>query len=977
MANKFRNSDLALNRLKIVSYNCNSLINNIENVRQLTSCYDIVLLQETMISSDEIHLLDEISDSCFSVGSPSVRGGPNQGIDEGGRSKGGFATLWNKSLGKNVSLIYYSEFFNALRIDEAHGSFLLVNVYLPFEARSAESLSDFRFAINEIKDFLTNGCELSDIVITGDFNADPHKGRFWNEVINFANNLNLSIHDLSCLSFDSFTYLSPSHNSTSWLDHVISNLGKRVLNVSILYDISIYDHFPISFEILASVQRVNYVSGHQIERSLVDWPKMSSEDIELYSNKLDHCINHIKNEGLDCRTKGCSDPNHKLLLRNSYEGLIGGFHVAAQDFRFISGRQFNIIPGWNEHCRELYQVARQKFLGWKLGGKLRIGESFENMKNARRNFKRALDYCKSNELKIRNDRLLSSLRGGKSSEFWKTVGKENGKAKLNIAEVDGVSDPCEMVELFSNKFKTTFVNPDCAYDQTEIESKINEYSSHSSAYKSVSLEDVGKAVKCLNYAIGNDAVHTNHIRFGSLTLFKFLSRLFSSFIEHSYLPPHMTSGEIRPIIKNKFSNKNDSSNFRPIMISSVVLKVFEYCLLAGLRNCLSISPRQFGYREGTSTLDAVFCLKETILSYTKKGSHVFACFLDLSKAFDRVNYSKLINKLISNKVPLYLVKTIFNLHKEQEVRVSFNGIKSSKWFIRNGVRQGGILSPLLFNMYINEILEFITGLGKGCMLGLERFNIVGYADDICIISPSKKSLINLVEVVIDMLGDLELNINMEKTSCMIFGQRTSVINNVAEFNLNSGQVISRVSTQKYLGVVFRDDLKNVDDIARCEASFYRQFNCMFRRFGTASSEVLLFLFRSYCANFYGAEVWYGNYGCSQVLRSFACGYHRAIKKIFRKPRWESNHDVCNVNDILLFDHFLNKILFRFTMRILSTSSPCLFNFRYYFKESYLMKKVKDILITKYNIGSLCDNDFQAILSRIKFVQSREESSLYP
>ena len=89
--------------------------------------------------------------------------------------------------------------------------------------------------------------------------------------------------------------------------------------------------------------------------------------------------------------------------------------------------------------------------------------------------------------------------------------------------------------------------------------------------------------------------------------------------------------------------------------------------------------------------------------------------------------------------------------------------------VANGVIQGGVLSPYLFNFYLNSVLNSVTEMNMGCNLGIERFNIIGYADDIGIISPSKLSLITIVNYVFGLLNDLNPVVNIDKTVCMIFG----------------------------------------------------------------------------------------------------------------------------------------------------------------------------------------------------------------
>ena len=140
----------------------------------------------------------------------------------------------------------------------------------------------------------------------------------------------------------------------------------------------------------------------------------------------------------------------------------------------------------------------------------------------------------------------------------------------------------------------------------------------------------------------------------------------------------MLIGEIRPVIKNERGDKQSSDNYRPVMNSPVLLKLFEYCLLPRLESFCNISPRQFGFRKNTSCLMPVTMLKEIILKYNNQNSNVHCAFLDLTKAFDNVNHSIVIEKMIKERFSPMLIQTIYALYNyNQYTYVSFNNTKSS------------------------------------------------------------------------------------------------------------------------------------------------------------------------------------------------------------------------------------------------------------------------------------------------------------
>jgi len=107
-------------------------------------------------------------------------------------------------------------------------------------------------------------------------------------------------------------------------------------------------------------------------------------------------------------------------------------------------------------------------------------------------------------------------------------------------------------------------------------------------------------------------------------------------------------------------------------------------------------------------------LKETLAYYTVDCGSAFCIFLDATKAFDRVNYCKLISVLMKRNIsPLYL-RLLLNMYTNSNARVSWNGVFSHSFKVENGVKQGGIVSPVLFCVYLDELLQRLHESDVGC-----------------------------------------------------------------------------------------------------------------------------------------------------------------------------------------------------------------------------------------------------------------------
>ncbi len=211
---------------------------------------------------------------------------------------------------------------------------------------------------------------------------------------------------------------------------------------------------------------------------------------------------------------------------------------------------------------------------WKNKGKPRIGIEFEEMKTARRNFRQVFNYCKTNDMLIRKEKLLNSFNNSNKTNFWKEVKHISKTKKCINNEIDGENDVKNIANLFKSKYQNILDNPSSQTTPDDYENVIDTYMNNEHINNCKILKyNVIDSIHSLNEGIGHDFIHTKHLKFASDQFINSLSLLFSSYINHAYMPKEMLFGEIRPIIKNKMGNKTDSDNFRPVMNLSNLLKL--------------------------------------------------------------------------------------------------------------------------------------------------------------------------------------------------------------------------------------------------------------------------------------------------------------------------------------------------------------------------------------------------------------------
>ena len=158
------------------------------------------------------------------------------------------------------------------------------------------------------------------------------------------------------------------------------------------------------------------------------------------------------------------------------------------------------------------------------------------------------------------------------------------------------------------------------------------------------------------------------------------------------------------------------TNYRGIALASCLSKLLKLCILMSFPDAFSTSDLQFGYKKGFSTDLCTGLLKLVSSRYIHHGSKVRCALLDISKAFDMVDHGQLFETLCQRSLPNPVIRFLLQWSSNQHVEIRWNGILSSPFPVTNGVRQGGVLSLILFTVYIDELLQFAKawcGLSRG------------------------------------------------------------------------------------------------------------------------------------------------------------------------------------------------------------------------------------------------------------------------
>ena len=566
--------------------------------------------------------------------------------------------------------------------------------------------------------------------------------------------LHMSDYSILGRSSGTFTYISDAHLTTSWLDHVLCSYNMNLLinSLHVLDKLPCSDHLPmvVIFDIDINVSLPTQVSTDDVITSF-NWSKATVDDISSYSRTADIELRSINVPGgLMCRDMHCHDVHHLESIDVFYSDICNALaHSSAQCIdvcRTGSAKDF-IVPGFNEHVKTLHTEARNAYIIWRNIGRPRVGETCFRMRTTRLAFKYALRQCKCLEDTMRANALATSLLSKDTNSFWKHVSVSRNKKVCTPTKVDDRVGDKEITDMWRNHYSTLLNSVHSSIDKDRVLSHLNDCSSEYSAL-SISVDDVSNGLKLvkLGKSCGVDGLSAEHFIYAGNYVKVYLSILFTSFISHGYLPDGFMKSAIIPLIKNKTGDTNDKNNYRPIALVTAMSKIFELCLSEKLNVYLTTSDNQFGFKAKHSTDMCIYAVKSVVKYYNHFHSPVYTCFLDASKAFDRINHWTLFSKLIARGVPCPLVRIIMFWYRTQTICVKWGKLCSSYFSVSNGVRQGGILSPKLFSVYVDDLSVALSATKTGCVINNKSVNHVFYADDLCIMSASPAGLQKLIDI---------------------------------------------------------------------------------------------------------------------------------------------------------------------------------------------------------------------------------------
>ena len=290
---------------------------------------------------------------------------------------------------------------------------------------------------------------------------------------------------------------------------------------------------------------------------------------------------------------------------------------------------------------------------------------------------------------------------------------------------------------------------------------------------SISLDELKKASSILKpgKALGIDNIGNEMIICLVESYPSIILKLFNLILQTCGVISDWVIGAIVPIFKK--GSKAEPSNYRVITLLSCLGKL----LIIILNNRLiKFVICQLGFISGNRTSDTHIIINNLVREYShKKNLKIFSCFVDFAKAFDTVPRDILLKKLLSHGISGRFFNAIKNIYTKDKACIKIGSQYTGTIVINQGVRQGCVMSPLLFNIFLADLAEKFDSINDNIKMNNSEISALFWADDILILSKSEEGLTKKLKVLEEYTNGNFLEVNTDKTKVMIFNKTGKIM----------------------------------------------------------------------------------------------------------------------------------------------------------------------------------------------------------
>ena len=615
------------------------------------------------------------------------------------------------------------------------------------------------------------------VILLGDMNLDVSLNVRSKPVVDYKNMLfSLSLRNL----ISKPTRITK--NSETTIDHVLTNVPNQTIYGGIL-NCDVADHLPVYalcsfcpsrhimdtntlYRSITTAKKGDYIKVFKNEIAKINFRE--DDDPDLHLHDLIKAVNKAADSAFPWKHRS---NKYKKRFRKPWmtQGILNSIRKRHRLYKkFLYKRDDESWNIYTNHCNTLTRIKEQA-----------------------KDFRYITDFTECS---------------GDSKMTWKKINKILNKSKPKNklpTELNGTKDPKSIANNLNNYFvskgqklasKLPKANKSIYnYLMPRVEEAISEFH--------IEIDEVANSIKDLktNKAPGYDHISPKMIKWLAEEIAPLIAKVFNKYLEHGKYPDTFKIAKVTAL--HKAGDTKNCENYRPISVLPQLNQIFEKLIHSHLTDFFNhnniLTKNQYGFRKGHSTSHGITHLNEKLIENLEKKCVSAVLFIDLKAAFDTINHDILIQKLEHYGVRGSALSLLQSYLVNRKQYVGGEGLDSILMEINIGVPQGSVLGPLLFIIFINDLIN--------CTI----LEAVLFADDAAFLK-SHTSLKHLQKIMNDQTKLIcewlivnKLTINVKKTKYMVFHQKRDAKfkRMVKKFKLNvNNYCIKQVDEFKYLGL---------------------------------------------------------------------------------------------------------------------------------------------------------------------------------
>ena len=794
------------------------------------------------------------------------------------------------------------------RREPVHGT--IVSVYAPTHRANQEEKDKF---YTDLQSQIDGVAEEDILVVVGDFNArvgssERHED-IWNDVRGYhgvgrineagetllswcaSNSLTVMNTMFEKKNIHKYTWQHPGSKQWHCIDYIIMRQKQRIwcCDVSVLRSADCWtDH-----KLLRAQMKLQCITGRKstITRKKFGISVLQSREI---SGKFSQEVCKL------VKDKWVDDLNGSDM----WNVIRDGMKEAAQE---VLGWERRKQPDWfhqnSKTLEELIVKRNRRFKIWLNSGKSTDRKEYVAL---RKEVATAIKKAKNDWLQKKAKEIESKMQSGTSgrgvSNSLKDIQKgQAGRRPIILMAVRKTNgEICKEPEETLNRWQehfNTLLNISSDVPQ-EVLDDIPQLPLRKELDLPPSKEEVLDALSSIkgNKSGGKNGILPEMLKCCGEDLMEYLLKLFNRVWQEQNVPQEWKDALITPIPKK--GDLSSCDNWRGISLLDVAGKVFAKTLQKRLQNVAEnvLPDTQCGFRSRRGCIDMIYCIRQLIEKAREHNTQNFILFIDLRKAYDSIPRVHLLSVLERYGIPPTLVSTVRSLHDDMKAEVTVNGQLSPDFEVKNGLRQGCVVAPSLFNLYFNLVInqwqkkcaDFGVDILYKCSGKLvgertrkpDRLKIseLLFADDAAAVSTSRRSMEAAAKALEGLISAWGLTLNIQKTKLLVAGTPRS--ENLQPLQLAGGSV-ECVTHFQYLGSVVEAKggigKEVCERIAKASRAFGMLKKPVFKdRNLSITTKRLVYKSIVLGVLLYGSETWTTTCSITRKLESF---HNRCLKGI--------------------------------------------------------------------------------------------------